>query len=99
MTRSTRNSIERIIQAKVLRIEKPQDKTPEEHGETTVVLQCPLGEIIDKTAKVTVRKAIFKEQDTMTVTNECIEVRGTGKTTVKEGDTVEVRSYQTVPSN
>jgi hypothetical protein len=51
--------MERIIQAKVLRIEKPQDKTPEEHGETTVVLQCPLGEIIDKTAKVTVRKAIF----------------------------------------
>ena len=56
--------MERIIQAKVLRIEKPQDKTPEEHGETTVVLQCPLGEIIDKTVKVTVRKAIFKEQDT-----------------------------------
>jgi hypothetical protein len=60
-------------------------KLLKEHGETTVVLQCPLGEIIDKTAKITVRKAIFKEQDTMIVTNERIEVRGTGKTTVKQG--------------
>jgi hypothetical protein len=89
--------MERIIQAKVLRIEKPQSKTPEEHGETTVVLQCPLGEIIDKRAKVTVRKAIFKEQDTMIVTNQRIKVRGTGKTTVKQGDTVEVRIISNRP--
>jgi hypothetical protein len=89
--------MERIIQAKVLRIEKPQGKTPEEHGETTVILQCPLGEIIDKTAKVTVRKAIFKEQDTMIVTNERIEVRGTGKAIVNQGDTVEVRIISNLP--
>ena len=89
--------MERIIQAKVLRIEKPQSKTPEEHGETTVILQCPSGEIIDKRAKVTVRKAIFKEQDTMIVTNQRIKVRGTGKTTVKQGDTVEVRIISNRP--
>ena len=77
--------MERIIQAKVLGLKNRKAKLLKEHGETTVVLQCPLGEIIDKTAKITVRKAIFKEQDTMIVTNERIEVRGTGKTTVKQG--------------
>ena len=86
--------MERIIKTKVLRLERPPGKSPEEHGETTVVLQCPAGEVIDKTAKVSVPKAIFKEQDTTIATNDRIEVRGIGKPIVKEGDSVEVRIIQ-----
>jgi len=86
--------MERIIKAKVLSLKRPPGKTPQEHGETTVVLQCPPGEVVDKTAKVSVPKAIFKEQDTTVATNDRIEVRGIGKPIVKEGDLVEVRIIQ-----
>lgn len=89
--------MERIVQAKVIRVEKPPGKTSEEQGETSVVLQCPVEEIFDKKAKVIVPKAIFKEQDTMIATNDCIKVRGRGKTAIKEGDTVEVRIISNPP--
>jgi hypothetical protein len=85
------DSMERIIKAKVLSLKRPPGKTPQEHAETTVVLQCPPGEVVDKTAKVSVPKAIFKEQDTTVAANDRIEVRGIGKPIVKEGDLVEVR--------
>jgi hypothetical protein len=77
--------MERIIQAKVLRIEKPQGKTPERARRDNCGLAMSLGRNHRQNSKITVRKAIFKEQDTMIVTNERIEVRGTGKTTVKQG--------------